>query len=162
MAELNFQENHAIPGMAHMAMTFLQVVKTRTDEAGIGLEFQPKQDRRTKDYHLEAVIKFRGLLGSGHPIRLQVHSTPRGGMLHVGYTVATDEMPQFMVNLNAGNARENAMRQNLNLRPENQRELAITIDSFEQLVYVPTVQDLVDAAESARGAHGGAGFVGNT
>ncbi|MFC5947923.1 hypothetical protein ACFQH9_06515 [Pseudonocardia lutea] len=161
MAEVNYQENNAIPGMAHMATTFLQVVKSRTDEAGIGLDFQAKQNRRSGDFHLEAVIKFRALLGSGHPIRLQVHSTPRGGMLHVGYTVATDEMPGFMAALSASNAAENAMRHNLNLRPENQRELAILVDSFVQAVYVPTVRDLLDAAEAAQGSRGGSGFVGN-
>jgi len=161
MAELNFQENNAIPGMAHMAQKFLEVIKTRADQADIGLAFQPKQNRRTKEYYLEAVITFRGLLGSGYPIRLQVHSSPRGQLLNVGYQVATDESNAFAANLNWGTQLEDSMRRNRNLKPENQRELAIIIESFNQAVYVPTVRDLVDAAEAQRRPQGAGGFLGN-
>ena len=63
MAELNFQDNNAIPGMAHMAEKFLQVIKQRSDENQIGLDFQPKQERKTKELFLEATIKFRSILG---------------------------------------------------------------------------------------------------
>jgi len=159
MAELDFQDNNAIPDMAHMAQRFLEVVMQRTAQAQIGLIFQPKQDRRSKEYFLEAIIKFRRLIG-GYPVRLHVHASPRGSLLNVGYTVATDDGGPF-ANLTQGNAWEDSMRRAVVLRPENQRELAVIIDSFTQAVYVPTVRDLLDAAEAQRRPLGGGGFVGN-
>lgn len=158
---LEFHDNNAIPGMSHMATKFLQVIKQRADEAQIGIDLQPKQDRKTQEYFLEAVIKFRALLGSGYPIRLRVHATPRGSLLHVGYMVSTDEMPAFQWAISDGNKFEDAMRSGVNMKPENQRELTIIMDSFQQAVYGPTVRDLLAAAEASRRPQGGAGFLGN-
>jgi hypothetical protein len=161
MAELDFQENNTIPGMAHMAQRFLEVIVQRAQEAQIGLDFQPKQNRRSKEFFLEAIIKFRGRLMGGYPIRLHVHSSPRGQLLNVGYVIASDDGGP-LANLTWGNSEEDLMRRRVNLRPENQRELAIIIDSFNQAVYVPTVRDLMDAAEAQRRPLGGGGFLGNS
>ena len=167
MAELNFQDNNSIPGMAHMAQKFLEVIKNRADEAQIGLDFEPKQDRRTKELYLEAVISFRALLGRGYPIRLQVHAAPRGNervnVLNVGYSVSTDEAAmsdRFASSVNWGSALEESWRSNVNLNPENQRQLQILVDTFCQLVYVPTVQDLLDAASATRPPGSDGGFLG--
>jgi hypothetical protein len=163
MAELNFHDNNTIPGMGHMATKFLQVIKNRADEAQIGLSFQPKQDRRSKEVRLEAVITFKSLVGRGQPIRLQVHASPRGNMLNVGYSVTTDQdgaFDQFMGNVNWGTGLEQSMRNNINLRPDNQRELQIIVDSFSQGVYVPTVQDLLDVTQAQRRPDDSGGFLG--
>ena len=100
------------------------------------------------------------MLGSGYPIRLQVHSSPRGTLLNVGYNVAMDEANAFAANLTWGNQLEDSLRRGQNLKPENQRELAITIESFNQAVYLPTVRDLVDAAEARQRPQGTGGFLG--
>jgi predicted ATP-grasp superfamily ATP-dependent carboligase len=47
MAELEFQDNHPIPGMADKAQTFLQVIKERTDQSGIDLQFHYQERRVT-------------------------------------------------------------------------------------------------------------------
>lgn len=160
MAELNFQDNNAIPGMAHMAEKFLQVIKQRSDANQIGLDFQPKREKKTKEVFLEATIKFRSIIG-GYPIRVRVHSTPRGNLLHVGYSVVTDEMNAFAASINRGSAFEDVVRHNINMKPENQRQLTITMDSFAQAVYIPTVRDLMNAAEERQRPQGGSGFLGN-
>lgn len=161
MGQLEFQDNNAIPGMAGMAERFLQVIKQRSDENQIGLDFQPKQDRKTRELFLEAVVRFKSRFVSGYPIRIRVHAVPRGNLLHVGYSVVTDEVNRFVANINSGNALDDAMKRDLNFRPENQRELTILMDSFAQAVYVPTVQDLMAAAEAARGRQSGQGFLGS-
>lgn len=160
MADLEFQDNNAIPGMAHMAERFLQVIKQRSEENQIGLDFQPKQDRKTKELFLEATIRFRSLVG-GYPIRIRVHSTPRGNLLHVGYALITDSMSGWQASLSTGAAMEDSWRHNVNMKPENQRQLMIIMDSFAQAVYLPTVSDLVSAAEANRRPQGGSGFLGH-
>lgn len=161
MADLDFQDNNAIPGMAHMAERFLQVIKQRSDEEQIGLDFHPRQDKQTKEIFLEATVKFRSFGGGGYPIRIRVHSTPRGKLLHVGYAVVTDSMSGWQASLGRGNALEDVRAHNVNMRPENQRQLMILLDSFAQAVYGPTVSDLINAAEANRRPQGGSGFLGN-
>lgn len=171
MAELEFQDNNAIPGMADMAQTFLQVIKERTDKSGIDLQFKYKQ--RRGEIFLEANIQFGRIL-SGLPIVVRVHSTAVGQLLNVGYAVSTEgqqpglpslgvlPVPSALARAKQADADWETFRHNINMRPENQRQLQITMDSWVTAVYRPTVQDLVSAAEARSQPHGGQGFLGQS
>ncbi len=171
MADLEFQDNNAIPGMADMAQTFLQVIKDRTDQSGIGLEFKPKE--RRGEIFLEARIQFGRVL-SGLPIMIRVHSTPVGTLLNVGYAVTTEgqqpglpllsglPVPSVIARGQQMDANWDDFKRSINLRPENQRQLQITIDSWVTAVYRPTINDLVSAAEAKSQPHGGQGFLGQS
>lgn len=158
MAELEFQDNNAIPGMADMAQTFLNVIKERTDQSGIDLQFKPKE--RRKEIFLEARIQFGRVL-SGLPIVIRVHATPVGKLLNVGYAVTT-EGQQMFGGLTKADAGWDDFKRSINLRPENQRLLQITIDSWVTAVYQPTIMDLVSAAEARTQPRGGQGFLGQS
>ena len=171
MAELEFQDNNAIPGMADKAQTFLQVIKERTDKSGIDLHFTYKE--RRGEIFLEARIQFGRVL-SGLPIVVRVHSTPVGTLLNVGYAVTTEGQQPGIPGLSAlpvpaviargmqADADWDDFKRSINLRPENQRQLQITIDSWVTAVYRPTINDLVSAAEAKSQPHGGQGFLGQS
>jgi hypothetical protein len=171
MAELEFQDNNTIPGMSDMAQTFLNVIKDRTDQSGIDLQFKFKERRR--EIFLEATIQFGRIL-SGLPIVVRIHSKPVGTLLNVGYAVTTEgqqpglppfsglPVPAVIARGKQADADWDDFKRGINLRPENQRQLQITIDSWVTAVYQPTLMDLVAAAEARSQPRGGQGFLGQS
>lgn len=147
---LEFEDRNDIAGMGHMAQRFLEVIKNRSDERVIGLEFQPRQNRRTKELFLEATIRFKSLMGDGNPMRIRVYSRTRGLDLHVGYTVITDEINDWQIAMWRGNALADSIRTSVTRRPDNQRKLADLMDAFVRAVYLPTIRDLESAAHAQR------------
>lgn len=159
---LQDQFDELIPGAAHHAGTFLQVIQQRAGEEDIGLSFVPreiKKDKTTKHMVLEAKIVFGGTFTKGAPMKVIVFADPVGSSLQVGWQLTEEELGAFM-SISASNRNAHASRQLRNLKPENQRKLSGMLTAFHRAIFLPTMGLLVDAIEGSVRPQGGSGFLG--
>lgn len=148
-----------IPGAADKATLFLQVVRDRAMQEDLGLEFTPRLIKRTQQIVLEANIQLGGAFFKGAPMRIIVHADPVGSSLQVGWQLTEERLNDFALAFDGGQIAQ-ARMQNRNLQPENQRRLSGLLTAFHRVVFMPVLQMLVEAMESASRPQGGSGFLG--
>lgn len=148
-----------IPGAASKAGLFLQVVQQRANQENIGLNFVPREVRKTKQMTLEAKIQFGGTFLKGAPLTVVVHADPIGSSLQVGWQLTEEQLGEF-TSLMEANRSAQVSRQLRNLKPENQRALSGILSAFHLTIFMPTLHQLVEALESANRPQGGSGFLG--
>lgn len=139
--------DEVVPGAAPHAERFLATVLGRSEAEGIPLRLASatKGLGAKRRSILRAEFRVGGLLTRSPRYRLEVFADPIGSALHVGFQV---DAPQAGVIGPYLMSRRGAMVGDwLQSLPRNQRELAQLVGGFDTTVFVPTVQQLVDAVE---------------
>ena len=159
MADLvdHFQE--VVPNAADKADMFLSVVRDRANQAGLGLNFEPKQDRKSGAFTLQAKVTFKRMMTTGKDQIIVVFAEPTGAMLSVGWQL-TQQSDNWLANFSQNVAYSEAKRDLVNMRPENVRALNAMLVGFHNSVFMPTLHQLVEATGGAGGSAAGPGFVG--
>jgi hypothetical protein len=148
-----------IPAAADKGTLFLQVIQQRVAQEDIGLHFVPVEIKKTRRFVLEATIQLGGTLLKGAPMKVVVHADPVGSSLQVGWQLTEEELTGILAISDSARA-AHASRQLRNLKPENQRRLSGMLKAFHLTVFMPTMQQLVEAVELAHRPQGGRGFLG--
>jgi len=161
VAELEDHYQEVVPFAADKASMFLAVIRERGNEAGLGLTFELKQDRKSKQFTLEAPIQFKRLLSSGTPQRVVVFAEPVGQMLSVGWQLTSQGISTALTSRSDRLAYSQAKMDHFNAKPENVRARQAMLVGFHQMVFQPTLHQLVEAVERTRSSGpNGAGFLG--
>lgn len=158
MADLvdHFQE--VVPNAADKAGAFLNVVLDRANNANLGLTFEPKQDRNTKAFTVQAKVTFKRMLTTGKEQSIVVFAEPTGSLLSVGWQL-TSQADNWFSNFSENVAYSEAKRDLINQRPENVRALNAMLAGFHNTVFMPTLHQLVDATGGS-GPAPSSGFLG--
>jgi hypothetical protein len=161
MADLQDQFQEVVPFAADKAGVFLNVIRDRGNEAGLGLTFEPKQNRKTKLFTLEAKVQFKSFMQSGKPQSVVVFAEPTGQMLSVGWQLTSQSSSSTLASLSDSYAISEMKRERHNMKPENVRALQAMLVGFHKMVFMPTLHQLADAVDrSQSGPSGGSGFLG--
>jgi hypothetical protein len=144
-----------IPYAADRAGQFLGVLQKRCQAESIGIDLVPTKSQRKKD----RVILVGSVPAGARPRRLEVFADPTGRALHVGW--------QTTVEVNAGLLANTAFFQNLEVgmdrldaKSENVNRLSGVLRGFQELVFLPVLQQLADAMEKVRARQSQSGFFG--
>jgi hypothetical protein len=152
--EVQDGENQFIPGAASYNEKFLGIVLQRCNESGLGITLGPvrvgRKDPRTV---LRGSITFGNAWKGKRPYTLEVYADPQGQNLQVGYQLTTDEIGGLIGNTAFG-SRLAQSQSNIHNDPKTQRELTGILQGFNQMVFLPTLQDLVEAVGVQRPANG--------
>ena len=148
--EVQESENQFIAGAAARQNDFLGVIMKRCNAAGLGVTLAPvqlgrKQGNRTV---MRGSIVFGNAWKGKRPYILEVYADPSGSNLQVGFQLTTEEMGGIMANTNFG-ARVANTQTKIHNDPNTQRQLSGVLQGFYQMVFMPTVQDLIDAVGAA-------------
>jgi hypothetical protein len=152
--EIQDSFDQVVPGAAGHSDTFLGVVQRRCSEAGLGLELRPmKADRRSDRVVMRGSVTFGNAWKGTRPYTLEVYADPIGPSLQVGYQLTTSEIGGMLAQTNFG-SRLDYKQSKIHNDPNTQRQLSGILQSFHQLVFLPTLQDLVDAIGVSRPSGG--------
>jgi hypothetical protein len=142
-----------VPGAAVHSDKFLGVVQQRCNTAGLGITLGPAKTSRKNDR-----VVMRGVITFGNAWRakgytLEVYADPRGDALQVGYQLTTEELGGFLANTEYG-ARVQQGQTRIHNDPNTLRQLNGILQGFHQMVFLPTLQDLVNALGAPRPSGG--------
>jgi hypothetical protein len=152
--ELQESFDQVVPGAAGHADTFLGVIQRRCHEAGLGLELMPvRVDRRQDRVVMRGSITFGNAWKGKRPYLFDVYADEVGPALQVGWQLSTDEFGGVLGNTNMGYMVRNAQATVAN-DPNTIRQLTGILQAFQQMVFLPTLQDLIDATDVQRPANG--------
>lgn len=140
--------DEVIPGAAKHADTFLDVIQRRCNKSGIGIELAAAApDRKQPDrIVMQGSVTFGNAWKGKRPYTLQVYADPVGKMLQVGWQVITSELggvlsnSRMFVDLNNKQAA-------IHNDPNTIRQLTGILQAFHKSVFLPTLQNVVDAVE---------------
>jgi hypothetical protein len=144
-------QSEFIPGAAGYSDKFLDVVQERCDQAGIGIALGlVKVGRKSNQrYVMRGTITFGNAWKGKKPYMLEVYADPAGSNLQVGFQLSTEEIGGVL-----GGTSYGIMANNSGVRihndPNTQRQLNGILQGFYQMVFAPTVQDLIDAVGRSR------------
>ncbi len=146
-----------VPGAADMSGKFLGVLQRRCKQEGLDLELHVHEARRSKRLTLRAPI----LMKRSRPLELEVFADPVGNALQVGWLlsrqVAHPLMEAMSDNISGGQAVMDIMESSMSI----QNDLNRLLNAFHELVFIPVLNQLVDAVQRTRGLEsGGSGFLG--
>jgi hypothetical protein len=153
----HFQE--VVPNAAGKAGMFLNVIRERANSANLGLTFEPKHDRKTKAFTLQARITFKRMLTTGKEQIVVVFAEPTGSLLSVGWQL-TQQGDNWLASISENVAYSEMKRDMVNVRPENVRQMNAMLAGFHNTVFMPTLHQLVDATGGAVGPAPESGFLG--
>ena len=134
--------NQLIPEAADRAGQFLGVLQKRCQAEGIGIDLLPTKPKRNN----HRVILVGSVPAGARPRQLEVFADPIGRALHLGWqtTVELTAGPlsntTFFRQLEAGIDR-------LDTGSEQVNRLNGVLRAFHELVFLPVLQQLVDAVE---------------
>lgn len=156
----NFDQ--VVPNAAAHSEMFLRVVRDRCNEAGMGLTLTPvRADRKTDRVVMRGDVKFGNALKTVRRYTLEVYADPRGAVLQVGWQLNSHEMDgpslgqrALFGSMAAGADRWNRKQTRLHNDPNTQRELNGVVQGFHQMVFLPTLQDLMSAVGQGAGGRG--------
>ncbi len=151
--ELQESFDQVVPGAANHSDTFLGVIQRRCGEAGLGLELAPvRVDRRHDRVVMRGSISF-GNWRASRDYMLDVYADSLGPSLQVGWQLTTNEVGGILGGTQLG-ARLDYTQTKIHNDPNTQRQLNGILQSFHQMVFLPTLQDLVDATGVQRSSEG--------
>ena len=140
--------DQVVPGAAEHSNTFLGVVQQRSSEAGLGLDLVPvRVDRRQDRVVMRGGITFGNAWKGKRPYLLDVYADPIGPSLQVGWQLTTEEVGGMLAGTSLGMqlSYKQALIHN---DPNTQRQLNGILQSFHLMVFLPTLENLVE--QSAR------------
>lgn len=143
MAELlETSSSLTIPHGAPYAERFLTTILTRTEQMAFGLDLSPRENRGR--LFLEAKLVFGNFWKRSKERRLEVFADPIGPSLSVGWQLSAKGtlIPTELAQTAA------ALGDMVDADPRFQRELEAVVVTFNDLVFEPVVDLLVDAIES--------------
>lgn len=155
--------DQVIQGASQFSAKFLQTIQARCNEANIGLSLQlAKRSRKDESYVLRGDIVF-GDWRAKRPFTIEVFADPIGQALHAGWQLTTSEYEiggifGATTYGSFANARSSARQTKIHNDPNTQRRLSAILQSFNQVVFIPTLQQLADAAGGSSGPR--SGFLG--
>ena len=155
--DLEHDFSQVVPGAADKRDAFLGEVLKQTNAAGLGIQLAvAKPKKREERYVLRGTIQLGNWRGKD-PYTLEVFADPMGNMLQTGWQLSSFAVGGIMGNTSFGefSALQKARRQ---ANPNVQRQLNGIVQGFHQGVFLPTLQQLVDAVSTASGQ--GGGFLG--
>lgn len=157
--ELQEDESEFIPGAAGYSEKFLDVIQQRCDDAQLGIALGLVRVGRKSDprFIMRGTITFGNAWKGKKPYMLEVYADPAGPNLQVGFQLSTDEIGGMMANTNFGVRAYNTSVK-IHNDPNTQRQLHGILQGFYQLVFAPTVQDLMEVV--GRGRQQTNGFLG--
>ena len=154
----NFDQ--VIPGAAKHKDTFLGIIQKRNAEAGLGIDLQPSQpDRKQDRIVMLGLITFGTSWKGRSTYSLRAYADPLGSALQVGWQLISPDVRQSAMGplTNAGRfAQNNAIvtQNRIAGDPETVRKLSGIVQGFHQMVFLPTLQNLIDAVAPEPPANG--------
>jgi hypothetical protein len=146
--------DQVVPGAAGHSNTFLGVVQQRCGEVGLGLDLVPiRVDRRQDRVVMRGSVTFGNAWKGKRPYLLDVYADPIGPSLQVGWQLTTEEIGGMLAGTTLG-SRLDYKQTLIHNDPNTQRQLNGILQSFHQMVFLPTLQDLVDAIGVSRPSGG--------
>lgn len=154
--------DQVVPGAASKGAEFLENVKARSTEAGLGLDLSTVTTKATRK--TEARTSLRGTIAFGSfrqkvPFVLEVFADPIGSTLHTGWTL-TSQKTGTMFQATKGGRRHAELQDRTRGNPDVQRKLAGITSAFQATVFTPALQDLVDGLSQSGSEGRSAGFFG--
>jgi hypothetical protein len=154
--EIEDNADHVIPRAAERAAQFLGVVQQTCQDEGLGIDLQPaRRGRRDDSMVLRAAVP----AGRGNNVEIEVFADPQGQSLHVGWIAYREVVGGTMLGGRGLMGDINRARQRNAGKLDNQRALAGSLSAFNSCVFMPVVQQLVDAVQAERGQRAN-GFLG--
>jgi hypothetical protein len=154
--EVQDSENQFIAGGAAYADKFLGVIQQRCNASGIGITLGPTtRNRKDPRPVMRGNISFGRALTGKRDYMFEVYADPAGPNLQVGYQLMSEEVGGGILGNTDMVRRANARQVRMHNDPNTQRQLSGIIQGFYQMVFVPTVQDLVDAIGATKQQTGG-------
>jgi hypothetical protein len=153
---LEHSDHQFVAGAGEYREQFLGVIMQRCSDAGLGIELMPvtvggRKDPRTV---LRGSVTFGRGLKATTPFTLEVYADQQSHNLQVGYQLTTkDVVGGFLANTTFGTM-TNGSAEMKQSSPQVQRELTGMMQGFEQIVFLPTLQDLAEAVGVRRPSNG--------
>jgi hypothetical protein len=142
--QLETSNDLVIPHAAHLSAKFLNVVQQRCAAENFGLTLSPRQQKQR--VFLTGKIRFGNIWMRSKERQLVVFADPAGRSLHVGWQLTSDDQMLSHV-LSQSLSTMAHMNDVIDARPEFQRQLMTILHSFNDLVFEPVVDLLVEAVE---------------
>jgi hypothetical protein len=152
--------DQVIPGAVAHQDAFLGVIQKRCNEAQIGIHMEPQQpDRKQKRIVMIGTITFGNGWSGKSTYALRAYADPLGPALQVGWQLISPDVRQSAMGplTNAGSFMQNnaiVTQNRIAGDPEVVRQLSGIVQGFHQMVFLPTLQDLISACAPARPANG--------
>lgn len=154
--EVEDQFTQLVPRAAGRAAQFLGVLKQANDTEGLGIPLAAT-NRSFRDKSV--VLRGKVPAGKGNAVELEVFADPQGSALHVGW--------QVQRNVVGGALSGIGMMQEFNFqniknsgKASNVRQLTGAMTAFQDLVFLPVLQQLVEAVEAENAGPRPNGFLG--
>lgn len=133
-----------IPHAAHLSGKFLNVIQQHCDDEDFGLTLAPRQVKGR--VFLIGKIQFGNVWMRSKERHLVVFADAAGNSLHVGWQLTAED--QTFAHMMSGTLRSAAhMNDIIDARPDFQRQITTVLLTFNDLVFEPVVDLLVDAVE---------------
>ena len=139
--EDNFDQ--VVPGALKHQSVFLGVIQRRCNEAGLGLKLDAVKPDRSADR-----VVMRGVVEAKPQFSLEVYSDPIGPALQVGWQLIAPDYSSNVKYTQPGRmaqASKNAALDKLRSDPSTARILSGLTQAFHQMIFLPTLQNLLDA-----------------
>lgn len=154
------QENfdQVVPAASRHGDTFLATIQKRTASGGIGISLDPiKASRKSDRIVLRGSITFGSIWNGKEPYTLEVYADALGQALQVGWQLTTQEIGGMLANTNMGQyaAAGKARRQ---ADPNIMRQVSGILQAFHQTIFLPTLQDLINAVQRSQQQSAGGFF----
>lgn len=142
--QLETSNDLVVPHAAHLSNQFLNDVFQRCAQEEFGLKLAPVE--RKGRFTLIGKIRFGNIWARSKERRFVVFADPAGRSLHVGWQVTTDDN-MLAHALSSWTSTIANMGDIIDARPEFQRQLMTVLHGFNDLVFEPAVDMLVEAVE---------------
>lgn len=148
--------DQVIPGAVAHADTFLGVIQQRCNGAGIGVSLTPmRTSRKDERIVMRGDIEFGNAWKGKRSYTVDVYAYPMGQALQVGWQLTSNEVSTNALgrSTSIGVIAHNTQAR-IHNDPNTQRQLSGTVQAFHQMVFLPTLQNLIDAVGAPRSSNG--------
>lgn len=154
MTDDTYEFSYFVPEASSHAHTFLRTVVQRTAKSGLPLAFSARQDGKGRTT-IEAGFQAGHGFKKGSKLKLTVYADPIGAALQVGWDLRTQGDAAGATLLGVITAQTG----NFDQHPDIQREVAGIMQAFQQMAFLPVLEQLVEAVGGSVGGTG-SGFLG--
>jgi hypothetical protein len=153
----NYQEvqdsfDQVVPGAAGFSDKFLGIIQDRCNKSGLGINLTPvRLDRKSDRIVMAGELQFGSAWKGKRSYSLQAYADRMGQMLQVGWQLNSNEveMSRVLTGYTAGGAtmqaRHRERQTQIHNDPNTMRMLNGIVQGFHQTVFLPTLQDLINA-----------------